>query len=98
MTQGGSLMVSDYACAWHGLLRVSSEVTEAKSIPELAREIIKPGVNADGYWKSEDMVRQLREKALPFLTLYIQTALVFLRLNNQPALMPTHQTPFWPHE
>ena len=59
-------MVSDFLCACHGPMKISAERAAALGIPEpFARVIIKPGKNADGWWKSEDMVKQLCEKAIP---------------------------------
>lgn len=63
--QGGTIMVSDFLCDCHGSLRISAEMAAEQNIPESIREIIKPGKNADGYWKSEDMVKQLKSKAIP---------------------------------
>ncbi|KAG5462694.1 MAG: hypothetical protein BJ554DRAFT_4024, partial [Olpidium bornovanus] len=36
-----------------------------RNLPEEARVIIQPGTNKDGWWKSMDMVKQLKEQALP---------------------------------
>ena len=30
-----------------------------------ARILFRPGINRDGYWKSMNMVKQLRERAIP---------------------------------
>ena len=63
--QGGSVMVSDFLCPCHGRLRLDPDTAKELDIPADARKIIKPGKNADGYWTSEHMVKQLTEKALP---------------------------------
>lgn len=63
--QGSSLMVSDFLCPCHGPLRLDEETARRLNLPVAAREIILPGKNRQGWWKSEDMVKQLREKALP---------------------------------
>lgn len=63
--QGGSIMVSEFLCSCHGRLRLDPATAEQLGLPAEAREIIKPGKNADGYWTSEQMVKQLTEKALP---------------------------------
>ncbi|CAG8742330.1 11245_t:CDS:2, partial [Gigaspora rosea] len=58
-----------------------------------ARVIIKPGQRADGYWKSEDIVKQLREKAIPIFNAlhpgtnhnaYALDALVYSRMTLHP--------------
>jgi len=34
-------------------------------VPKEARVIIKPGNNGDGYWTNADLVKQVKEKAIP---------------------------------
>jgi hypothetical protein len=63
--QGGSVMVSEFLCACHGRLQIPHEDAIKQNIPASARVIIKPGKNADGFWKSDDMVEQLHNRALP---------------------------------
>ena len=63
---GGSLMVSDFLCACHGPLKISKEMANQLGLSsERARVIIMPGKNKDGWWKSEDMVEQLKNLAIP---------------------------------
>ena len=50
--EGRSIMVSAFLCECHGLLELSEE--QAHMNPDIPKEsfvIIKPGKNADGYWK-----------------------------------------------
>lgn len=48
-------------------------------LPVDVREIIKPGMNADSYWKSGDMVKQLTDKALPYFeALHFECTGVFI--------------------
>src|SRR5207237_7375024 len=63
--QGGSLMVSDFLCPCHGPLRLPAERAAELQLPEEAREIIEPGKSRDGWWKSDNMVKQLEERAIP---------------------------------
>lgn len=58
-------MVSDFLCECHGPLQLPKETADQLRLPEKARVIIQPGKNKDGWWKSTDMVKQLKEKALP---------------------------------
>jgi len=63
---GGSMMISDFRCACHGPLQISKEQAAMLNIPsERARLIIYPGKNKDGWRKSEDMVAQLQDLAIP---------------------------------
>ena len=63
--QGASIMVSDFLCACHGSLKLTPEQADELKLPQYARTIIIPGKNKDGWWKSEDMVKQLTDKAIP---------------------------------
>lgn len=62
---GRSVMVSALLCECHGLLRLSDE--QKSQHPEIleATVIIKPGANAEGYWRNADLVKQLVGKAFP---------------------------------
>lgn len=63
---GGSLMVSDFLCACHGPLQISKIRADQLGLSsERARVIIMPGKNKDGWWKSDDMVDQLKKLAIP---------------------------------
>ena len=64
--QGRSIIVSEFLCECHGRLVLNEEQRQLyPDVPFEARMIIKPGKNGDGYWKNEDLVKQLREKAIP---------------------------------
>ncbi|CAG8625417.1 25176_t:CDS:2, partial [Gigaspora rosea] len=63
--QGLAIMASDFLCACHGPLHLTEADAIRLGLDREARVIIKPGQQADGYWKSENMVQQLREKAIP---------------------------------
>ena len=58
-------MVIELLCACNSRLRLSREQAEILGIPDSARNIMKPGKNKKGSWKSEDMVAQLQNLALP---------------------------------
>ena len=58
-------MVSDFLCECHGSLKLPKQTAETLNLPEKARAIIQPGKNKDGWWKSTDMVKQLRDTAIP---------------------------------
>jgi hypothetical protein len=82
---GRSLMVSAFLCECHGLLRLSDEQKLLHpGIPADATVIIKPGVNAEGYWKNSDLVAQLVEKAFPiFRVLHPDCDGLFMFDNSQ---------------
>jgi hypothetical protein len=63
--QGQALMVSDFMCPCHGALRISDDESKRLNLPIRARVIINPGASRDGWWKSDDMVNQLVQKAIP---------------------------------
>lgn len=66
---GLSIMVSDFLCPCHGRLVLSPAVAEEVGCAAEAREIIHPGTNRMGYWKSEDMLKQLKDKAIPIFNI-----------------------------
>ena len=65
-TMGGSIMVSEFLCPCHGRLQVHPDDPMYSSLEhKQATAIIFPGQQRDGYWKSEDMLEQLKTKAIP---------------------------------
>ena len=63
-------MISDFLCPCHGPMKVTDQQARENGLTSpSAREIIKAGKNRDGWWKSEDMVRQLKEKAIPIFNI-----------------------------
>ena len=82
---GRSIMVSAFLCECHGLLRLTEDQKHKyPDIPVDATIIIKPGSNADGYWKNEDLVKQLEERVFPiFKILHPDRNGLFLFDNSQ---------------
>lgn len=67
---GASIMVSEFQCPCHGTMRIQSWTS---------RRTICAGANRDGYWKSEDMVKQLVDDAIPlFESLHSNCKAVFV--------------------
>ena len=84
---GNSVMMSEFLCPCHGRLFNYSDGSNII----MATEIIKPGINRDGWWDNEDLCKQLIEKAIPSFN-YLhpgKTALfVFDNSSNHGALAP----------
>jgi hypothetical protein len=57
--KGRAVMISDFFCECHGELYHEEE---GKKV--YAREIISPSKNYDGYWRNDDVAKQLEEKAV----------------------------------
>jgi hypothetical protein len=57
---GRSVMVSAFLCECHGQLFYTNDA----GVKSFATEIIHPGKNADGWWTNENLVEQLRTKAI----------------------------------
>jgi len=77
--EGRSLMVSDFLCECHGPLAIMDE--DGK---EEARVLWKVGKGYDGYWTNEDLVKSLKEKAIPiFEKLHPGCVAVFAFDNSQ---------------
>ncbi|CAG8806893.1 3549_t:CDS:2, partial [Gigaspora margarita] len=69
--QGSAIMASDFLCPCHGPLHLTKANAIRLGLDQEARVIIKLGQQANVYWKSKNMVQQLREKAIPiFNALY----------------------------
>ena len=67
---GQSVMVSAFLCECHGILKLTKELaTQHPDVIADSTVFLKPGVNAEGYWKNSDLVSQVREKALPIFKL-----------------------------
>lgn len=90
--QGRSIMVSEFLCECHGRLQLSEEQHRLHpDIPKEAREIIKPGKNADGYWTNSDLVKQVRQKAIPIFQILhpgCEALFAFDNSQNHHAMAP----------
>ena len=65
-SQGAAIMVSEFLCPCHGRLKLESTHPKYAELEHKeAQMVILPGAHRDGYWRSEDMVKQLKEKAIP---------------------------------
>ena len=91
--QGRSLMVSEFMCECHGPLRLppSMDPTCGGDNPMESLVILKPGKNADGYWKNADLVEQLSKKVIPIFEILHPHAIglfIFDNSQNHHALPP----------
>jgi hypothetical protein len=61
-------MVSAFLCECHELLKLNDhQKAFYPNVPEDATVTLKPSVNAEGYWRNADFVKQLEEKAFPII-------------------------------
>jgi hypothetical protein len=67
--QGLSIMVSEFQCPCHGTMRSDGKIS---------RVLFHAGANRDGYWTSEDMVKQLKDVIPLFEELHPNCRGVFL--------------------
>jgi hypothetical protein len=78
--QGRSIMVSEFLCECHGRLFLTPEQQAIHPhAPKEIRMIIKPGKNGDGYWTNAELVKQLKEKAMPIFKI-LHSGCGFVRL------------------
>lgn len=63
--EGRSIMVSAFLCPCHGLLRLSDEQIRANPHIKYKEAFILRSIQSDGYWKSEHMLEQLVQQAIP---------------------------------
>ena len=82
---GRSVMVSAFLCECHGILRLNEEQQiQYPDVPADSTVFLKPGVNAEGYWKNSDLVAQVKDKALPiFKVLHPDSDGLFVFDNSQ---------------
>ncbi|SAM08083.1 hypothetical protein [Absidia glauca] len=82
--QGLSVMVSEYQCPCHGTMRDLRDLNNVKT----SRQLFYPGVNREGYWQRDDMVKQLNEVIPLFEYLHpgCQGVFVFDQSSNHNAL------------
>jgi hypothetical protein len=67
---GKSIMISEFQCPYHGNMRFGSLSF---------RKLFKTGTAREGYWTSEDMVKQLKDEVIPvFETLHPNDIPVFI--------------------
>ena len=65
-SMGAAIMVSDFLCPCHGRLKLDSDHLMYDQLQHKeARIMIFPGANRDGYWRSEHMVEQTKDRAIP---------------------------------
>ena len=82
--RGKGIMVSDFLLPWSQLNLLSLSDTDqnelvSSEIPLEAVEYFEYGKNNDGYWKGENLLKQVVEKALPIAeALYPGYQLLFL--------------------
>ncbi|GES72956.1 hypothetical protein RCL_jg15606.t1 [Rhizophagus clarus] len=62
--QGRSIHVSDFLTDTIGRLKLSSDVVD-DGIPHEARVIINPGKNFDGWWNIDQLIDQIKTRAIP---------------------------------
>ena len=82
-TPGGSIMVSEFQCPCHGTMRIQGWKS---------RTFFHAGTNRDGYWTSKDMVKQLKDDAIPlFEKLHpgCQALFLFDQSSNHNAYAPS---------
>jgi hypothetical protein len=50
-------------------MRIDADIAQALGIDVIARVIIQPGVNQDGYWTSADIAKQLSTTVIPIFNI-----------------------------
>jgi hypothetical protein len=67
---GRSVMVSAFLCECHGMLRLTDDLHKTHpNVPVDSTIFLKPGANAEGFWKNSDLIAQVKEKAIPVFKL-----------------------------
>lgn len=62
-------MVSDFLRECHRILRLTDHLKIHQEVPDHSKVFLKPGANAEGYWKNLDLIVQVKDKAIPIFKL-----------------------------
>ncbi len=69
-------MVSEFLCECHGHIRITQdEATQNNLNSTIARVIIHPGANDDGYWKNEHVAAQFLTSSIHLTGIKVYFAL-----------------------
>jgi len=80
---GHSIMVSEFLTEECGRLKLNlQQYQENPSIPEEARVYLQPGKNRDGYWTSENLVEQVKTKAIPIFETIFPNCIALFAFDN----------------
>ena len=80
---GHSIMVSEFLTEECGRLKLNSQQRqENPSIPEEARVYLQPGKDRDGYWTSENLVEQVKMKAILIFETIFSNCIALFAFDN----------------
>jgi len=80
---GRSIMISEFLTEEYGRLKLNSQQhQENPSIAEEARIYLRPGKDRDGYWTSEDLVEQVKTKAIPIFETVFPNCIALFAFDN----------------
>ena len=87
-SDGAKLMVSGLVCVCHGFMTLSPEQAAANPhLPPTSFVTIEPGKNKDGWWRCEDLIKQLGGVMKLFMVLHPDKQALFIFDNSQNHLM-----------
>jgi hypothetical protein len=80
---GRSIMVNEFLTEECDRLKLNSQQRqENPSIPEEARVYLQPGKDRDGYWTSENLVEQVKTKAIPIFEAIFPNCIALFAFDN----------------
>ncbi|CAG8653158.1 9157_t:CDS:1, partial [Paraglomus occultum] len=76
-------MISEFLTEEYGRLKLNSQQhQENPSIAEEARVYLQPGKDRDGYWTSENLVEQVKTKAIPIFETVFPNCIALFAFDN----------------
>jgi hypothetical protein len=80
---GRSIMVSEFLLEACGRLQLSEEEKRIHpNVPVEARCYLTPGRNQEGYWTVEDLLNQIKNKAIPIFETKFPDAIAVFAFDN----------------
>jgi len=80
---GHSIMISEFLTEECGRLKLNlQQHQENPSIPEEARVYLQLGKDRDGYWTSENLVEQVKTKAIPIFETIFPNCIALFAFDN----------------
>jgi len=82
--------VSDFLTDVCGHLALPNEMQTSENFPREACVIMHPDKNNDGWWKADDLINQVVERAIPIFEACFPECQPYLHLIMHQATLPFH--------
>jgi len=80
---GKSIMVSEFLTEVDGRLKLKpTDIEQYPTIPAEAREYLEPGKDREGYWTAENVLEQIKTKAIPIFEILYPNCIGVFAFDN----------------